>query len=260
MFLKKEKLRTLFQLARNDIKSKYSNSLLGIVWAFAMPLVTILVFWYVFQLGFKNLPVGDAPYILWFSAAYVPWIFFVDMTTSGCNSLVEYSFLVKKIKFNIEYIPMMKVLSAGFVHLFFICFLLVMYVFYGYGFSIYNVQILYYSFAAAILGLGMIWLLSAVNVFLKDMNSFYNVIIQVGFWVTPILWNEDTMVNASVKKVLTCNPMHYIVNGYRNSLLFKKWFWESPGETALFWGITAGFWLIGIFVFRKLKPFFADEV
>ena len=120
-----EQLHTLIQLSRNDIKAKYANSLLGIVWAFAMPLVTILVFWYVFHLGFKNLPVGNAPYILWFSAAYVPWIFFVDLTTFGCNSLVEYSFLVKKIKFNIQYIPIVKTLSALFVHVFFVIFLFV---------------------------------------------------------------------------------------------------------------------------------------
>ncbi len=61
-----DKVKTVFELSRNDIKARYSNSLLGIIWAFAMPLITILVFWYVFQLGFKNLPVGNAPYILWF--------------------------------------------------------------------------------------------------------------------------------------------------------------------------------------------------
>lgn len=250
----------IFQLAKNDIKAKYSNSFLGIVWAFAMPLITILVFWYVFQLGFKNLPVGDAPYILWFSAAYIPWIFFVDMTTAGCNSLVEYSYLVKKIKFNIQYIPIIKVISAVFVHIFFVVFLFAMYVVYGYGFSLYNLQIIYYSIATCALGSGIIWLLSAINVFFKDMNSLFNVIVQIGFWVTPILWNEDTMVDSTVKAVLAINPMHYIVNGYRNSLLFDKWFWENPSETIEFWIITIVFWIVGRLVFKKLSPFFADEV
>lgn len=254
------KMTTLLQLARNDIKSKYSNSLLGVIWAFVMPLVTILVFWYVFQLGFKNLPVGDAPYILWFSAAYVPWIFFVDITTTGCNSLVEYSFLVKKIKFNIQYIPIIKLLSALFVHVFFIGFLLIMHMIYGYRISIYSVQILYYSLATSVLGLGLTWLLSSITVFFKDMNSLVNVIIQVGFWVTPILWNEDTMVNDSVKGVLSLNPMHYIVNGYRNSLLFDKWFWEDIKGTFVFWILTLAIWILGRVVFKKLSPFFADEV
>lgn len=254
------KMTTLLQLARNDIKSKYSNSLLGVIWAFIMPLVTILVFWYIFQLGFKNLPIGDAPYILWFSAAYVPWIFFVDVTTMGCNSLVEYSFLVKKIKFNIQYIPVIKLLSAVFVHVFFVGFLFIMCLVYGYKISIYNVQILYYSMAASVLGLGLTWLLSSITVFFKDMNSLFNVVIQVGFWVTPILWNEETMVNDSVKGVLSLNPMHYIVNGYRNSLLFEKWFWEDCKGTLIFWGVTITIWIIGRLVFRKLSPFFADEV
>lgn len=255
-----KKLRILIEFIRNDIKSKYANSVLGIMWAFAMPLVTILVFWYVFQLGFKNLPIRNMPYILWFSAAYVPWIFFVDITTSGCNSLVEYSYLVKKIKFDIEFIPIVKVMSALFVHLFFALFLFGMYLLYGYNIEIHNIQMFYYTFALGMFGLALVWLLSAVNVFFKDVNSLYNIFIQIGFWVTPILWNEDAMANDMVKRVLACNPIHYIVNGYRDSLLFKKWFWEKPYETIYFWGITVIIWFIGRMVFKKLRPFMADEV
>ena len=222
----KNKLNTILQLAKNDIRSRYSNSLLGIVWAFVMPLVTILVFWYVFQRGFKNLPVGDAPYILWFSAAYIPWIFFVDVVTQG----------------------------------FFVVFLLVMFLVYGYGLTPYALQIIYYSFSVCALGLGLTWLLAAVTVFFKDMNALVNVLIQIGFWVTPILWNEDTMVDLSVRKVLSVNPMHYIVNGYRDSMIFHRWFWENPGETITFWVITLLIWILGRVVFRRLSPFFADEV
>lgn len=253
-------VNTLLQLSRNDIKSKYANSIFGIVWAFVMPLVTILVFWYVFQLGFRNPPIQNAPYILWFSAAYVPWIFFVDVTTAGCNSLVEYSFLVKKIKFNIRYIPFVKVISALFVHVFFIAFLFVMYLIYGFKLQWYNIQILYYTFCTAMLGLGLVWLLSAVNVFFKDLTSLYNVLIQIGFWVTPIVWNENTMVDEQIRRVLEINPMHYVVNGYRDSLIFHRWFWENPYETLSFWAITAAFLVIGRIVFVKLEPFFADEV
>ena len=91
----------MYDLVRNDIKSRYSSAVFGVVWAYAMPMATIVVFWFVFQMGFKNLPVGDAPYILWFMTAYIPWIFFTDALTSGCNCLVEYNYLVKKIRFNV---------------------------------------------------------------------------------------------------------------------------------------------------------------
>lgn len=253
-------LRVLLRLSRNDIRARYAGSLFGILWAFAMPLVTILVFWYVFELGFRNVPVDDAPYILWFSAAYIPWVFFTDCTSAGCQSLVEYSYLVRKIRFDVRIIPLIKTVSAAFIHIFFVLFLLGMYRIYGYPLRGSCLQLVYYGFAAAMLAMGLNWLLSAVNVFFKDMSSLYSLFVQVGFWVTPILWNEATMVNESVRKVLSLNPMHYIVNGYRDSLLTGRLFWEKPGETALFWGITAVLWALGLGVFARLRPFFADEV
>ena len=250
----------LLQLSRNDIRARYAGSLFGILWAFALPLVTILVFWYVFELGFRNAPVDEVPYILWFSAAYIPWVFFTDCTSSGCRSLVEYSCLVRKIRFDVRIIPMIKAVSAAFVHAFFVLFLLVMYRVCGYRLRVYSLQLLYYASAAVMLGMGLNWFLSAVTVFFNDMSALYSLVIQVGFWVTPILWNEETMVNESVRRMLSLNPMHYIVNGYRDSLLSGRLFWDRPGETALFWGITAGLWTAGLLVFEKLRPFFADEV
>ena len=67
-----EEPQLIFKLAKNDFKAKYSNSFLGITWAFIQPLITILVFWFVFQIGFKTAPVDNVPYILWFIPAYIP--------------------------------------------------------------------------------------------------------------------------------------------------------------------------------------------
>lgn len=257
---KNKKAILLFELAKNDIKSKYANSFLGIIWAFIIPLITIFVFWYVFQMGFKNLPVGDAPYILWFAAAYVPWIFFTDVLTSGSNCLVEYSYLVKKIKFDISIIPAIKLISAVFVHVFFIGFVFIMMLYYKLPLSVYNIQALYYTIALSAFSLGLIYLLSAFTVFFKDMSSIVNVVVQIGFWVTPIMWNEATMLNEGVRRVIKINPIHYIVTGYRETFIDHVWFWEHKTESIYFWGITAVIFVLGVLVFKKLSPFFADEV
>ena len=250
----------LFELAKNDIKSKYANSVLGIIWAFIMPLITIFVFWYVFQMGFKNAPVADAPYILWFAVAYVPWIFFTDVLTSGSNCFVEYSYLVKKIKFQIGVIPAVKLVSALFVHLFFIGFIFIMMLYYKMPFSIYNIQAVYYTFALSVFSLGLVYLLSSFTVFFKDMNSIINVVVQIGFWVTPIMWNEATMVDEGVRRVLAINPIHYIVTGYRDSFIDQVWFFEHKGQTVYFWILTAIIFTAGVVAYKKLGPFFADEV
>ena len=252
--------KMMYDLVRNDIKSRYSSSVFGVVWAYAMPMATIFVFWFVFQMGFKNLPVGDAPYILWFMTAYIPWIFFTDALTSGCNCLVEYNYLVKKIRFNVALLPLVKVSSALVLHLFFCLFLCLMRVIYVVPFTIHVVQMVYYSLATGVFAVGLIYLLSAFTVFFKDTISVVNIIVQIGFWVTPVMWNEYTMADESIRKILALNPMHYIVSGYRACFLECEWFWSNPGETIYFWCVSIPLLLIGLIVFRKLSPFFADEV
>ena len=87
----KEDFRIFFQLVDNDLKSRYSGSAFGIIWAYIQPLVTIMVFWYVYQVGFRNAPVDDVEFILWFIAGFIPWTFFSDGTVTAANVMYEYS-------------------------------------------------------------------------------------------------------------------------------------------------------------------------
>ena len=86
-----EQFKLIMRLAKNDFKARYSATLLGIIWAFVQPLMTVLVFWFVFQMGFKSAPVKNMPYMLWFIVAYVPWIYFSDVLNFGVNSLNDYN-------------------------------------------------------------------------------------------------------------------------------------------------------------------------
>ncbi|MEG1732497.1 MAG: ABC transporter permease, partial [Longicatena sp.] len=124
--------KLVFKLAKNDFKTRFVGSYLGIIWAFIQPVVTVLVYLFVFQVGLRSGDVGDFPFVLWLIAGLVPWFFFQEALSSGTNALIEYQYLVKKIVFKISTLPVVKVLSALFVHLFFILFTLVLYSFYGY--------------------------------------------------------------------------------------------------------------------------------
>ena len=83
-----ENKKLMLGLAKNDFKSKYAGSFFGVFWGFALPLVTILLFWFVFQLGFKSPPVNDFPFILWFIPAFTAWNYFSEtlMATSVAYS------------------------------------------------------------------------------------------------------------------------------------------------------------------------------
>ncbi|MCI5899950.1 MAG: ABC transporter permease [Firmicutes bacterium] len=251
--------KLIFQLARNDFKKKYAGSYLGIVWAFVQPVVTIMVYWFVFGLALRNPTPRPVPFVLWLIAGLVPWFFFQDGLVNGTNALLEYNYLVKKVVFRIDILPMVKVVSAIFVHLFFVLVTLILYTAMGYFPTIYTLQVIYYTFCVFVLVLGLSYMTSSVVVFFRDLTQVINIALQVGVWMTPIMWSlDDVGIGGILAKILKLNPMFYIVQGYRDAFVNKVWFWERPWLSLYFWIVTLVFWLIGTRLFKKLKVHFAD--
>lgn len=258
--------RTLiWNLAKNDMKKKFAGSSLGIVWAFVQPVVTILVYWFVFEKGLNSkatdLRTGiEVPFVLWLMAGLIPWFYFQEAVNGGTGVLVEYSYLVKKVVFRIEMLPLVKMISAFFTHLFFIAFAIVLFACMGYYPTFYLLQVVYYSFCMMMFTLGVVYMTSAVNVFFRDMKEVVGIILQVGIWVTPIMWTIESMASipAWAGVILRLNPMYYIVYGYRDAFINKIAFWEHPALTVVFWVITFLMIGLGTSIFRRLRPHFAD--
>ncbi len=249
--------KLIVTLAKNDFKTKYAGSYLGIIWAFVQPIVTVLIYWFVFQVGFRTQSIDQHPYVLWLIAGLIPWFFFSDSLNAAMNSMQDYSYLVKKVVFKISILPIVKMLSALYVHLFFLIVLIVIYACNGYMPGAYTLQIIYYSVCMIALNLGLSYLTCSVLVFFKDLGQIISIVLQVGMWMTPIMW-QDTMIPQQFRWILKINPMYYVVSGYRDSLLYKIGFWEHIGETIYFWIVSLILFAIGITVFKKLKIHFAD--
>lgn len=256
--------KLISRLSVNDFKTKFAGSYLGIIWAFVQPVITILVYWFVFEKGFKPAAINNAagvevPFVLWLIAGMVPWFFFNDALSGGTRALLDYSYLVKKVVFQIDILPVVKIISAVFVHLFFLIFAIILYALYGYYPDFYTLQVVYYSVCLIVLVLGISYLTSAVVVFFRDLNQVINIVLQVGVWVTPIMWNIDTMnISPILKSILKLNPLFYVVQGYRDALIGKIAFWERWELTLYFWVMTLAFVGLGNYVFRKLRMHFAD--
>ena len=251
--------RLVFSLAKNDFKTKYAGSYFGTVWAFVQPVVTICVYWFVFGLALRNGADRGVPFVLWLVAGLVPWFFIQEGLTGGTSALLEYNYLVKKVVFNIRILPVVKVLSAVFVHCFFVVIILVIYTFMGYPPDWYALQLIYYSFCTFMLILGLTYLTSSVAVFFRDLMQMINIALQVGVWATPIMWSfSDLGLTGIVTAILKLNPVFYIVQGYRDSLIDKVGFWEHPVLTLNFWVFTIVVFFLGTKLFRKLQVHFAD--
>ena len=256
--------RLIWKLAKNDFKKRYAGSYLGFIWAMVQPVVTVVMYWFVFDNFFgqkaQMLSTGiSMPYVLYLTAGLVPWFYFTEALTNGTTALLEYNYLVKKVVFKISILPIIKIIAATFIHLFFALVLLVVAILYGCYPTIYTIQILYYSFCLFVLVLGLSYTTCAVVVFFRDLTQIINIVLQVGMWATPILWNI-TMIsdNPTLTTVIKLNPLVYVVNGYRSAICEKEWFFADFYSTMYFWIFTVVIFGIGALIFKRLKTHFAD--
>jgi len=247
----------ILQLAKNDFKVKYLGSYLGMFWAFVNPVILILIYWFVFQIGFRSMPVGDVPFILWLVAGIVPWFFITEAVAVGTNSILDNSYLVKKVVFRVSLLPIIKMLSTLFIHIIFLIIVIILFLVYGYEFNIYYLQVFYFLFSTIILVYGISLITSSLAIFSKDVGQIVSVILQFGFWLTPIFWSF-AIVPTNIQFWFKLNPVYYLVEGYRNTLIYKRWFWEDPLLTIYFWFVTLFILVVGIWLFKKLRPHFSD--
>ncbi|MBP3505515.1 MAG: ABC transporter permease [Lachnospiraceae bacterium] len=250
--------KVVWRLSVNDFKTKYAGSYFGIFWAFVNPLVTTMVYWFVFQVGLRSGRTCDFPFVLWLMSGLIPWFFFQDALMGGTNALLEYNYLVKKVVFDIDILPIVKVISALFVHVFFTVFILVLCACYGYFPTVYTLQLVYLIICNFVLVLGLSYLASAIVGFFRDLTQIINIILQVGVWVTPIMWDASAHLGPKLQLIMKLNPMYYTVDGFRSALLAKEWVMGNEVWTIYFWVITLCIWMLGIIVFKKLKVHFAD--
>lgn len=250
--------KLIMELAKNDFFMRYAGSYFGTLWAFVQPVVTVLLYVFVFQIAFHANPSGDYPYVLWLIAGLIPWMFFSESITLSTSCFLEYSYLVKKVVFPVSILPIIKVISSTFVHIFFVLFSFGIYCLMGKVPGIHFVQFIYYFVCLLLLVIGCAFITSTIVPFFRDFLSIVNIAMSVGVWFTPILWNLNDVNNQIVNYIMYLNPVYYIVNGYRESFMNGFWFWQHPGLTAIFWAELIIIYAVGISSFYKMKSHFAD--
>lgn len=247
-----------WDMAKNDFQSRFAGSVFGIFWAFVNPVITMLLYWFVFQVGFRSGNVGEYPFILYLMSGLIPWFYFQDALNGGTGVLVEYSYLVKKLVFNVGILPVLKVASALFVHVFFLGFLLIVCSIYGLIPSLFTLQIFYYIICSAFLVLGLSYITAACTVFFRDMTQIIGIVLMIGTWITPIMWNPEGTLTPVLSMIFRLNPMYYVVDGFRDAFLYHRWFWDKPLWTVYFWSAAVLIYIFGVKFFNRLKIHFAD--
>lgn len=247
----------IMSMAKREMTTQYVGSMLGFVWNFLNPMVMVFIYWFIFSVGLKVKPANNVPFVVWLTAGLAAWSVFSDIVTGSSGAIAANAHLIKKTLFRSEILPVIKVIACLLTHGIFLCVLLGLVLFQGMPISIYYVQFLYYIVCTIVLALGIGWAVAALNVFMKDVGPIVGVLMQIGFWGTPIFWDIGIMPK-TVQTILKLNPMYYVVLGYRESFIYFKPFWQHPYLTLYFWAAASIIFVCGSLVFRKLKPQFAD--
>ena len=247
----------IFLMAKREVANQYVGSLFGFTWTFVQPVVMILVFWIVFSVGFRVQPKNDVPFVVWLTAGMAIWFVFADIINGSSNLIVSHSHLIKKTLFHSQILPIIKIVSSLITHAVFVIVLLGLIIIQGLPFSFYYFQSFYYIFGMSLLALGISWIVSSLNVFLRDVGQVVAIALQVGFWATPIFWDIHIMP-VEYQTAFKLNPMFYIVQGYRESFIYFIPFWNHPIQTIYFWFLTITVFVVGGLIFKKLKIQFPD--
>ncbi|MDP3920811.1 MAG: ABC transporter permease [Candidatus Omnitrophota bacterium] len=249
--------RIIFELAKRDFRVRYLGSYLGILWAFLQPAVFVFLLWFIFHLGFRSAPVKNMPYILWLLPALIPWFFFSESLSSATNALIDNSHIVKKVVFQVNILPVIKIVSSLYVHLVFVGILFVVYAASG-RFSLpVFIHVAYYLSATILLVLGLSFFTASLVVFIRDVTQVIAILLNFGFWMTPIFWHVD-LLPEKYQSLMRLNPVYYITEGYRNSFMQHAPTAAEPLWTLYFWAVVLITFVTGAMFFKRLKPHFAD--
>lgn len=239
---------------KKEIRGKYKGSWLGVVWTFLNPLLMLLVYSLVFP---YILRVNVENYTIFMMVALVPWTFFTSAVQSGTGSVVVNGSILKKVYFPREIIPI-SVVTSAMINFFITCIIMFLFILIsGVGFSVHLLLFPLLVLLQYIITLAIVFILSAINVYMRDVDHFVSIIIMLAFYVTPIVYKAE-MLPAKFNWALKVNPMAQLIEGYRAILYYHK----MPDMHML------GIWMIvgllmfvfGYLIFKKSEKRFVEEL
>lgn len=248
----------LRQMVRRDFERRFVGSTVGWIWGLVHPLVQLGVWSFVFHYCLQmKVPEGQGTenYPVYLFCGYLPWMLFQDVVQRSATSLVENANLITKTVFPSEMIPVSIFLSALVNHALTVLLALVAVAMWGGGLTPMAGLVLIYWIPLALLGVGVGWMVSSLQVYLRDTAQVTLVVLTLWFWLTPIFMTARE-VPERFRFLISFNPLAYAVTGYRERLLAESWpNWTEFSILLLF---SAGVFAAGGAIFRQLKRGFAD--
>lgn len=249
--------KLIFQLGKNDFRNRFASTSLGAIWGFIQPFIFMLTYVIVFQYILKTGAAGNDPFVVWYIPAMAMWLTLNDTIMNTSYSIRSYSYLVKKVVFPIDIIPMITIVSCAVVGIFLFIISIVVCACFGYAPNI--LMLIYMIIAAYAFIIAFTRFTSAICTLVPDFAQLLTIIMQLVFWFTPIIWNLNMLGEGILLKIFKCLPFTYLVTGFRQVFISGNIATDAYGiYSIVFWVITILIFLWGNSIFKRTKKDFAD--
>ena len=239
---------------KKEIRGKYKNSFLGVLWSFLNPLLQIAVYALVFPFILKN---TQDNYVIFLCCGLIPWAFFSTTISRSAFTMVENGNIIKKVYFPREILPISVVTSETVNFLISTIIIIVFVIFGGIGLSKYIMLYPIVLLAQYLLLIAISLIVSSISIYIRDLQHLIGVALQLLFYAAPIVYTPEA-IPEQFKWILKCNPMTYIINGYRN-IFYNQTMIELKPLLILI-GCSVVACVIGYIIFNKLQKGFAEQL
>ncbi|AWC30556.1 ABC transporter permease [Bacillus cytotoxicus] len=257
----KEQIKSFYLIKRlsiYQIKSTNNNNYLGMFWEVLNPLIQMSIYWFVFGLGIRGgQGVNGIPFVYWLTAGLVVWFFINPATIQSSKSIYTRLNIVSKMNFPMSVIPSYVIIANFYQHLMLVGITTVVFLIIGPGISINYIQIIYYMFATIMFLFSLSLITSTLATIVRDVQMIVQAVMRMMLYLTPILWTPEKLPPV-IQNVMNLNPLGYIVEGYRKSLLGTGWFYQDIKYTLYFWGIVLFMLILGAMLHVKFRKHFID--
>lgn len=248
----------LWQTTKNDVRTRFAGSVLGLLWLFFYPLLLLgayaAVYIFVFKVKFQLFNTNE--YVVLIFCGLIPFLGFAEALGMGVGSVVSNSNLIKNTLFPIEMVPVKSVFASQCTQVAGMLMLIVVIGLIG-RFSVWLPLFIVIWLLQLMFSVGIIWILSSLNVFARDLQNIVSVLVLFLMMISPIAYTDE-MIPPEMRSFIRLNPLYYLIISYQDIMMLGQFprgniFWDLV--ILSFFTFIFGYWF-----FKKMKQVFADNV
>lgn len=257
--------KQILLLAKNELIKTYKGAVIGPLWAVVKPMFTLFVYWFAFSIGLRNAGVVNVAIhgttlqfdrFLFMLVGFVPWFFISDSILMGSKSIRVNNQFVTKVSFPVSTITTYTLLSRLFVSMLLTA-IMYIYVLFTQGPSIYNLQFFFYCPFMFLFFLVLTWSTAPMSAISRDFENAIVSLMSGIFWLSGVIYNSYDLPEP-LRKIMLLNPINFFANGYRNTFLYDRWFFEYKTELVIIVIEFIALLLLGLFNYSRLRKKLPD--